>query len=150
MSKLTDVSVEGTTLLLAPNYPYPTDMTVLFCESVSDQSFNAPHTFVIAKSSDMHNENCYTKIKFQQGPVKECGENGIYNEDLICIVLERLIRFQESNFACPENEEAIKHLKLALSALNARKTRRTASGVFQTNEIDDAEREYVKSKEGYK
>jgi len=38
------------------------------------------------------------KVSFQDGPVKETGINGIHNEDLLVIVLDRLEGFQRGQF----------------------------------------------------
>ena len=36
------------------------------------------------------NQDVLCEIHFQEGPIKECGVNGVCNEDLINMVLERL------------------------------------------------------------
>lgn len=76
-----------------------------------------------------------TEIRFQTGPVVEKGVNGVFNEDLILIVLYRLKFFQTGKFACKENEEAIKHLEEALVALRKRTNDRTERKVLGTYEV---------------
>jgi hypothetical protein len=77
----------------------------------------------------------YAEINFQKGPVKEAGVNGIHNEDLIAIVIDRLEYFQRGPFACRENEMALTRLRNALSALNSRTQERRGRGVEGTNQI---------------
>lgn len=88
---------------------------------------NAYHKYEILRG-----KGC--KIKFQKGPIKECGINGIFQEDLLVVVRDRLKCFQEGEYACRENEEALKHVNLALDNLNARTANREARGVEGTSE----------------
>lgn len=74
-------------------------------------------------------------IIFQNGPVKEKGVNGIHEEDLINIIIDRLKCFQTSRFKCKENVTAIQHLELALAALNLRTKKRVERGVEGKNII---------------
>lgn len=53
-------------------------------------------------------------IKFQKGPIKEVGVNGIQNIDLINILIDRMIHLQtmnEGKYACIDNEYMLAHLK---------------------------------------
>lgn len=68
-------------------------------------------------------------IAFQNGPILENGLNGITNEALLAIVLDRLDCFQQGPFACDENGIALEHVYLALLALKLRTARRIARGV---------------------
>ena len=68
-------------------------------------------------------------IVFQKGPIQESGVNGVQNEDLLMIVIDRLIGFQTGEFACDENEEALRHLIQAASVLQLRTAKRKARGV---------------------
>lgn len=56
--------------------------------------------------------------------------DGAFVEDIIAAIIGRLHYCQTSQFACQENEDAIRHLKLALRALESRTQRRQASGKF--------------------
>ncbi|MEI2420734.1 hypothetical protein V6O07_10710 [Arthrospira platensis SPKY2] len=94
--------------------------------------FNAPHTFIV--------ENVETKeplctIHFQEGPIKENGINGVCNEDLIAMVIERLSCFQNSEYACQENSEAITKLQESLMWLRKRTMDRQVRGVEGTSTI---------------
>jgi len=83
-------------------------------------------------------------IFFQQGPVKEHGINGIHNEDLICIVIDRLEGFQSGKYACGENQLAIRKLEAALRWLNQRTNRRKESNIEGTSLPDVPPTEFVR------
>lgn len=102
--------------------------TTVYVET--DFQFNAPHNFKVVKSDD--NEQI-ADIHFQEGPIKECGVNGVCNEDLINMVLCRLQHFQESEFKCDENANAIIYLKSALYELRQRTNKREERGVEGTH-----------------
>lgn len=97
-----------------------------------DYDFNAPHLFTVNRVDDREE---LVKIHFQEGPIKECGVNGVNNEDLIAMVIRRLEGFQESKFACKENEKALEKLQEALMWLRKRTMDREARNVEGTNII---------------
>ena len=103
--------------------------------------YNAPHTFRVIKaeaetSGEHAGENrVLAKIHFQEGPIKECGVNGVANEDLIVMVLRRLEGFQNSEFKCRENACAITKLEEALLWLRKRTMGRENRGVEGTNKV---------------
>lgn len=72
-------------------------------------------------------------IHFQEGPIKECGVNGVCNEDLLNIVIDRLEHFQNSEFNCRENAIAITKLEEALLWLRKRTMSREQRGVEGTH-----------------
>lgn len=102
--------------------------TTVYVES--NFNFNAPHNFKVVKSDD---NKQIADIHFQEGPIKECGVNGVCNEDLINMVLCRLQHFQESEFKCEENTNAIIYLKSALDELRKRTNKRESRGVEGTH-----------------
>ena len=73
-------------------------------------------------------------IRFQRGPVKEAGFNGITNEALIAVVIDRLQGFNDGPFRCRENSLAITNLEQALHWLNHRTMERMTRGVEGTNQ----------------
>jgi hypothetical protein len=75
------------------------------------------------------------EIQFQDGPIGVVGINGVTNEALLAIVLDRLYGFQSSKYACPENATALSHLSLALEALHSRTKEREARGVEGTHAV---------------
>lgn len=81
---------------------------------------------------DVKAEECFF-IRFQHGPVRERGHNGITNEVLMAIVADRLEGAQAGDKACVENEVALKFLLLSLEALKARTARRVHAGTEGTS-----------------
>lgn len=73
-------------------------------------------------------------ILFQNGPIKEVGVNGVTQEALLAIVIDRLQSFQKGPFASKFNEEAKYHAKMALNALQARTQERIARQVEGTHQ----------------
>lgn len=77
-------------------------------------------------------ETC-AAILFQNGPIKEFGVNGLTQEALLAIVIDRLRSFQSGPFACDDNELALKHTQAALNTLQNRTRARIARGVEGTH-----------------
>lgn len=105
-----------------------------------DFQFNAPHTFEVVRKLDENTEfnsetDLLARIHFQEGPIKECGVNGVANEDLLVMVIRRLQGFQESEFKCRENAMAITKLEEALLWLRKRTMGRENRGVEGTNAV---------------
>src|SRR5271155_737366 len=65
-------------------------------------------------------------ILFQNGPIKEFGVNGVTQEALLAIVIDRLECFQRGQFACEDNAFALAHCKAALLELQRRTRARIA------------------------
>lgn len=72
-------------------------------------------------------------IKFQQGPIKESGLNGMTQEVLLAIVKDRLESFQKGDHACELNEVALGHVNEALAALQQRTRDRIERNVEGTS-----------------
>lgn len=105
--------------------------------AVDEPKFGANHAYEI-KCTDSKKGTLPTvlnDINFQKGPIKEHGVNGIHNEDLIAIVIDRLKGFQNTEFKCIENESALSNLHLALMSLGSRTLRRQERGVEGTSKI---------------
>lgn len=98
---------------------------------------NAYHLYeIVHNDGNMHAaDEVLGRFKFQNGPIKEAGVNGIHNEDLLAIVAHRLECFQTSVFACSENGEALHHIQEAMKSLKSRTTRRVAEGKEGTNTV---------------
>ena len=75
----------------------------------------------------------HTHISFQNGPIAENGVNGLTQEALLAIVIDRLRSFQAGPFACPENAEALGHCEMALAVLKKRTLDRMQRGVEGRN-----------------
>lgn len=105
-----------------------------------EYQFNAPHTFEVVRKLDENAEfnpetDLLAKIHFQEGPIKECGVNGVCNEDLLVMVVRRLQGFQESEYKCRENAMAITKLEEALLWLRKRTMGRENRGVEGTHSV---------------
>jgi hypothetical protein len=74
-------------------------------------------------------------VRFQNGPIAEAGVNGVTQEVLLAIVIDRLRCFQAGPFACPENAAALTHSIEALDALKLRTKARMARGVEGTHKL---------------
>lgn len=80
-------------------------------------------------------DSCDQILKFQNGPIKEVGTNGITHEALIAILLDRLRHYEAGPWACQENADAIAGLELAQTALHSRTKARVARGVEGTHTV---------------
>ena len=72
-------------------------------------------------------------IRFQNGPIKEFGVNGITQEALLAVVIDRLRSFQAGQYSCRENAIALTHCEEALMWLQRRTVARIKRGVEGTN-----------------
>lgn len=89
--------------------------------ATDEKEFNANHRFeVYSNPSATDKPARLGVINFQKGPIKEAGVNGVMNEDVIAMVIDRLCSFQESPFKCRENAMAIAKLEEALMWLGKR------------------------------
>ena len=73
------------------------------------------------------------EVKFQNGPIKEHGVNGISGEVLLAIVRDRLECFQAGQYACETNQRALEHVVAAMDALASRTRERVERGVEGTH-----------------
>lgn len=77
-------------------------------------------------------EHPFIKIVFQHGHPNEVGINGCRIDDVLEVVVNRLLDFQGRDLACAENAEALEHLHLAREALLRRRKLREEQGVINT------------------
>lgn len=72
-------------------------------------------------------------IQFQNGPIGETGDiNGIGNEALLAVLIDRMRGFQSGQFACRENAIALTYLEDAMHWLQHRTRQRLTRGVEGT------------------
>ena len=96
---------------------------------------NANHHYdIYAVGKGFGNPASLGCVHFQNGPIKEVGVNGVANEDLIAIVIDRMRGFQSGNYACRDNALALTKLEEALMWLRNRTNERESRGVEGTNE----------------
>jgi hypothetical protein len=98
----------------------------------ANKSYNCSPNFAVRTKAT---GELLANIHFQDGPVKEKGINGVANEDLIVMVMHRLSQFQNSDYACAENQKAYEHLEAALKSLRKRTDKRIDRGVEGTSEV---------------
>lgn len=81
-------------------------------------------------------KSSFTKqvLLFQNGPIPEAGVNGITQEVLIAICIDRLRSFQAGPYACRENALALTKLEEAQHWLHSRTRARMARGVEGTHQ----------------
>jgi hypothetical protein len=106
--------------------------TEVWHEEERDMKYNAPHHFQVRPTGD--SLDILSEVDFQEGPIKECGVNGVCNEDLIAMVICRLEHFQKSEFSCRENALAITKLEEALMWLRKRTIGREIRNVEGTHQ----------------
>lgn len=74
-------------------------------------------------------------LLFQNGPITESGTNGITQEVLLAIVIDRLRCFQKGPYSCRENAIALTKLEEAQMWLHSRTRGRVARGVEGTHKV---------------
>jgi hypothetical protein len=88
----------------------------------------ANHEYAIRSVAKTH------LISFQNGPIKEVGVNGITQEVLLAIIIDRLRSFQNGPYRCRENAIALTDCEEALMWLQRRTVERIKRGVEGTHE----------------
>lgn len=99
---------------------------------------NAFKTYNIFKKADYNkpgDDAQLAAIHFQNGPIKEAGINGVMDENLLTILIDRLEGFQSGPYSCEENAEALTSIQYALAVLEKRTAGREARGVEGTHEV---------------
>lgn len=94
----------------------------------TDSNASCPFKARYGKPSD------HTTIIFQNGPIPEKGVNGVTQEALLAILIDRLRSFQSGAFACRENAIALTKCEEALHWLHHRTRGREARGVEGTHQ----------------
>lgn len=73
-------------------------------------------------------------IEFQNGPVRTAADhNGVTNEALLAILVDRMLGFQDGPFRCRENACALTHLEEGMMWLQKRTRDRMGRGVEGTH-----------------
>lgn len=103
---------------------------------------NAYHHYLIFNNVEKSPRRA--EILFQKGSIKEVGPNGIFLEDLLGVCIDRLNCFQTSEFACLENEVALRYVKGAFNVLTNRTARRVEQGTEGTLERDQPVKRLLK------
>lgn len=74
-------------------------------------------------------------INFQDGAIKESGVNGVMDENLLSILIDRLKGFQSGPYQCAENAVALSKCQSALVMLKDRTKKREVVGKEGTLKI---------------
>lgn len=128
MNDIIDHKVNGLNEALAVkryDSPGPSGANHVYCIHVDESLNPTPET---APGVTVH-----MLINFQNGPIKEAKINGITNEALLAVVLDRLRGFQSGGYSCRENAVALTHLETAMMWLQKRTRDRMARGVEGTS-----------------
>lgn len=83
--------------------------------------------------TDPKDGTVHVTLSFQNGPIAEAGVNGITQEVLLAILIDRLQSFQAGQFASRENALALTKLEEAQMWLLQRTRNRMARGVEGTH-----------------
>jgi hypothetical protein len=85
--------------------------------------------YILGPANGPHSTRDYHTLHFQNGPISENGVNGITQEALLVIIIDRLRCFQKGAFATRENALALTHCEDALHWLQHRTRDRMRRGV---------------------
>lgn len=102
----------------------------------------AHHRYVISGGDERKmsvRDFVHCEITFQDGPIMEVGVNGVSNEALLAIVIDRLQGFQSGDYRCRENAIALTKIEEAMHWLHARTRDREALGIEGTMGTRDCE-----------
>ena len=101
--------------------------------AIDDRDSNAggaSHHYVVQFGGPDHTLH----VQFQHGPRGEAGSTpGVFDDDLLAIVEDRLRCFQDGPFACTENQNALEAVIQARTMLAQRAAWRMLRGVLGRN-----------------
>jgi hypothetical protein len=72
-------------------------------------------------------------LLFQRGPVREAGLNGVTEEALIAVLIDRFTSFRDGPFSHPAHSAILEHLEGALEEMHGRTRERESRGVKGTS-----------------
>src|SRR3990167_8743667 len=107
--------------------------TQVFAVDEKDELNKANHQYQVNVSGQSN--KILGNINFQHGAINEAGVNGVMNEDLIEMVIDRLTSCQERQFKGRENARAITKLEESLLWLRKRTMDREKRGIEGTHNI---------------
>lgn len=93
----------------------------------------ACHKYIIQSITNENQGGFMTCINYQHGARKDPNAiYGVLDEDLLEMVRDRLTGFQQGDFSCKENSDALYHVTEALKCMNRRKIDRANRDVLGT------------------
>ena len=114
-------------------------ITITCDDRDNEKGGNMSHRYTLSYKNDIPSsgvvEALDQRLKFQQGPVAEHGINGITNEALLAIVIDRLEGAQEGPYKSRYNALAINKIEEAVLWLSRRTLDRQARGVEGTSGV---------------
>jgi hypothetical protein len=117
----------------AVHHPLHIDPVNVITARSGKYSVDVPHFYELRSRINIEAGPVET-IQFQDGPLSEEHIDGVHNEDLILIVMDRLQAFQAGPYACRENGIAITKLEEALMILCKRTQERRQRNVEGTSQ----------------
>ena len=93
----------------------------------------ASHVYEVAPKNSAASP--WMEVRFQNGPIEEAGVNGVTQEILLAIVIDRLRSFQSGPFSSRENALALTKCEEALHWLQQRTIDRMRRGVEGKSEV---------------
>ena len=93
----------------------------------------ANHDYMITLPEKIGSPRVYYTIRFQNGPIAEAGINGVTQEALLAIVIDRLRSFQQGPYSCRENALALTKIEEGMLWLQKRTLDRMRRGVEGTS-----------------
>ena len=97
--------------LCGEKYTYVTGESALGNDNPTNHVFEVRRTF---------DDALVSRVNFHSGSFSVNTINGLLNEDLMIMLIDRLESFQKSKLKCRENEAALQHLYEALFWMNQR------------------------------
>ena len=85
-------------------------------------------------------ENEFIRVVWQKGFPSQVGVNGCRVQEVLQAAMDRLEEYQNGPLACAENQDAIRHIRAAITCLDERIRRRKEQGVFNTFTPHEAHR----------
>jgi hypothetical protein len=111
---------------------------MLVVSAGSEGAGNAAHDYWINDTYGLDSDGCPSAkvhIHFQEGPIAEAGLNGITNETLLAVLIDRMKSFQAGPYSCRENAIALTHMEDAMHWLHHRTHNRVHRGVEGTSKV---------------
>lgn len=106
----------------------PTNVAAI--DDRDDNAGNASHVYAIQFGAP----GAVCRIQFQHGARGlDASTPGVFDDDLLAIVADRLEGFQSGAFACEANAVALEAVQRAREALGLRVAKRMAQGVLGIN-----------------
>jgi len=95
----------------------------------------AHNSYMLRIGKPGHESQGEVRLKFQSGTLQDTIPNGITNEALLAVIIDRLQAYQAGLLKCHENSVAIDRLQDALDVLKIRTEDRVKRGVEGTNKV---------------